>query len=256
MKKITRVWESRKGEHSFEYENIEIYDNEGRIRCRASLLDEEVWSPYNLECGQGYDDFVLDRMPGDKTDRCFVGPVHTFDYREESDGTTTQIESSWNTSTGEEIKIERRTNSLGQVIRESDGWVWKSFEYDPEGRLIHQTVLNRSGVVVEDSTYGYRQEQILSSGVPLRAEVTDIQRKNADGTNTALTLITAYTLSDELAWKRMEEIPAGSHKRISVTEYTFWGENFEYGWEECYEGYGSPNSFGMRQYSKVEEIED
>ena len=85
MKKITRVWESRKGAHSFEYENIEVYDDEGRIRCRASMLDESVWSPYNLDCGQGYDDFVLDRMPGDKTDRCFVGPVHTFNYREESD---------------------------------------------------------------------------------------------------------------------------------------------------------------------------
>lgn len=256
MKKITRVWESRKGDHSFEYENIEIYDKEGRIRCRASLLDEEVWSPYSLDCGLGYDDFVLDRMPGDNEDRCFVGPVRTFDYRQESDGTTTQIESTWCIGSGEEVKIERRMNLLGQVIHESDGWVEKSFEYDPAGRLMHQTVINRSGVMVEDSTYGYRQEQILSGGVPLRAEVTDIQKKNADGSITVLTLITAYTLSGELAWKREEEKPADSYKRISVTEYTFWGENFEYGWEECYEGYGGSNGYGMRQYSKVEEVED
>lgn len=255
MKKITRVWESRKGEHSFEYENIEIYDKEGRIRCRASLLDERVWSPASLD-DWGYDDFVVDCMPGEETRRCFVGPVRTFDYRQESYGATTQIESSWSTLSGEDVRIERRINSLGQVIRESDGTVVKVFEYDPSGRLTRETVSNCEGANVSVSTYGYRQEQIVSNGVPLRVEVTDIKRKNADGSVAILTQMTAYTLSDKLAWKREEEKADDGLKEIFTTEYTYWGENFEYEWEECYDGFGGSRGYGMRQYSKVRVEED
>lgn len=250
MKKITRVWESRKGDHSFEYENIEIYDKEGRIRCRASLLDEDVWSPEMLYRGIGYDDFVIDYMPGDETGRCFVGPVHCFDYRQEADGTMTQIES-W-----DNCEIERHMNSLGQVIREVDGPATKVFEYDSDGRLIRETVRNSEGVFVKETTFGYRQEQIVSSGVPMRAEVTDIQRRNGNGSVSALTVTTAYTLSDELAWKREEERTIDGKRTLSHTEYTYWGEHFEYEWEECYERYGAPRGYGMRQYSKVEEIDD
>lgn len=250
MKKITRVWESRKGKHSFEYENIEVYDKEGRIRCRASLLDESVWSPEMLERGWGDDDFVIDSMPGDETDRCFVGPVHCFDYRQEADGTTTQIES-WDI-----WKIERQMNSLGQVIREVDGPAVKTLEYDPSGRLIRETVRNPEGVFLRGSTYGYRQEQILSGGVPMRAEVTDIQKTQGNGSVSNLTVTTAYTLSGELAWKREEERMADGRRTLSHTEYSYWGEHFEYEWEESYEKFTAPFGYGLRQYSKVLEVED
>ncbi len=256
MKRITRVWESRKGNHSFEYENIEVYDKEGRIRCRASLLDEDVWSPFSLGCGQGYDDFVIDRMPGDDEDRCFVGPVHTFDYRQEADGTTTQIES-WRTYPGgDACKIERFSNSLGQVIREFEGRVSRDFEYDSFGRLIHERVINYSGVKVSESTYGYRQEQILSGGVPMKADVIDIQRKNADGSVTFRAVTIVHTLADELAWKREEERTDDKFRELTITEYTYWGENFEYEWEESYEKMGTSSTYGLRQYSKVEEVDD
>ena len=256
MKKITRVWESRRGNHSFEYENIEIYDKEGRIRCRASLLDEDVWSPEMLGCGQGYADFVLDRMPGDETFRCFVGPVHRFDYRQEAGGTTTQIES-WRTYPGgAECRIERSLNSRGQVTCELDGRVSREFEYDSSGRLIYERVFNYAGVMKMESAYGYRQEKIVSSGVPMKADVTDIQIKKADGSVTARTVTIAHTLSDELAWKREEEYTDGKMKELTITEYTYWGENFEYEWEESYEKMATPSSYGIRQYSKVREVED
>ena len=250
MQKITRVWESRKGDHSFEYENIEKYDKEGRIRCRASLLDESVWSPEMLERGWGYDDFVIDYMPGDEVPRCFVGPVHSFDYRQETDGTTTQIES-WGM-----WEIERHMNSLGQVIREVDGPAVKVLEYDDSGRLMRETVRNPEGEFVRGLTYGYRQEQIVSAGVPMRAEVTDIQRKNGNGSVSTRTITTVYTLSDELAWKREEERTIDGRRALSHTEYTYWGENFEYEWEENYEMKTAPYTYWMRQYSKVLEVED
>lgn len=241
-------------DYTFEYSIIEVFDKEGRIRCRASLLDESVWSPESLDCWANAD-FVLDRMPGDDKDRCFVEPVRRYDYRQEADGTTTQIES-WDNGPYRECKIERRMNSLGQVISELDGPAIKVFEYDPSGRVIRETVRNCEGAIVSDSTYGYRQAQIVSSGVPMRAEVTDIQRKRADGTVSVRTLITAYLLSDKMAWKREEEKTPDGSRSILITEYTYWGENFEFEWEERYDGCGDSCGYGMRRYSKVLEVDD